>query len=151
MATVIRAELSKKNKYWISKHRYYELKHFCLQYPEWQKEYSAFCNKNVSLSMIDTTPTQHLPGDSEMKRESMKNYYSSLIALIEETAREADQYLYDYIIKGVVEGRSYTYLKTVLDIPCGKDMYYDRYRKFFWLLNDSRERGVCYDSTRIVG
>lgn len=119
MATVIRAELSKNNKYWISKHRYYELKHFCLQYPEWQKEHS---------------PT---------KRE--------LITLIEETAREADQYLYDYIIKGVVEGRSYTYLRTVLGIPCGRDMYYDKYRKFFWLLNESRERGYRHESERIVG
>lgn len=33
MATVIRPEISPKNKYWISKHRHYELKHFCLQYP----------------------------------------------------------------------------------------------------------------------
>ena len=31
-----RAEVSKKNKYYISKHRYYELKHFCLQYKEWE-------------------------------------------------------------------------------------------------------------------
>lgn len=31
-----RAEVSKRNKYYISKHRYYELKHFCLQYPEWK-------------------------------------------------------------------------------------------------------------------
>lgn len=28
----VRPELSKKNKYYISKHRYYELKHLCLQY-----------------------------------------------------------------------------------------------------------------------
>ena len=26
------------------------------------------------------------------------------------------------------------YLKSKLDIPCGRDMYYDRYRRFFWLL-----------------
>lgn len=26
-------ELSEKNPYWIERHRYYELKHFCLQYP----------------------------------------------------------------------------------------------------------------------
>lgn len=33
MGTTLRAELSEKNPYWIEKHRYYELKHFCLQYP----------------------------------------------------------------------------------------------------------------------
>lgn len=30
MATEIRPELSEKNPYWIGKHRYYELKHFCI-------------------------------------------------------------------------------------------------------------------------
>ena len=28
-----------KTEYALSKHRYYELKHFCLQYPEWKKLY----------------------------------------------------------------------------------------------------------------
>lgn len=34
MSTTIRPEVSEKNQYWIEKHRYYELKHFCLQYKE---------------------------------------------------------------------------------------------------------------------
>lgn len=33
MRNDMRPELSQKNPYWIGKHRYYELKHFCLQYP----------------------------------------------------------------------------------------------------------------------
>ena len=41
MGTTIRPELSEKNPYWIEKHRYYELKHFCLQYPIWRKAYSV--------------------------------------------------------------------------------------------------------------
>ena len=32
-----RAQLSTKNPCSIPKHRYYELKHFCLQYPDWKK------------------------------------------------------------------------------------------------------------------
>ena len=54
-------------------------------------------------------------------------------------AKEADEYLYEYILKEITEGISYTYLKTAMKIPCGKDMYYDRYRKFFWLLSNSRK------------
>lgn len=30
-------ELSPKNPYHLSRHRYYELKHFCFQYKEWKK------------------------------------------------------------------------------------------------------------------
>ena len=35
MSTQIRPEISQKNPYWIPKHRYYELKHFVMQYPAW--------------------------------------------------------------------------------------------------------------------
>lgn len=138
MATMIRAEISEKNKYWIDKHRHYELKHFCLQYPTWKKAYEDFDNTSISLSTIENVPTSNLPGDPTAKRAMMKAHYSERINLIEKVAKEADRYLYEYILKAVTEGLSYTYLKSRLDIPCGKDMYYDRYRRFFWLLSESR-------------
>ena len=138
MATVIRAEISDKNKYYIDKHRHYELKHFCLQYPEWKKLYLELNNPSISLSSFDRMPTGNLPGDPTAKRAVVKAYYASKIELIEKAAKEADKYLYEYIIKGVTEGLSYTYLKSRLEIPCGKDMYYDRYRRFFWLLSEAR-------------
>lgn len=125
MGTAIRAEISPKNKYWITKHRHYELKHFCLQYPDWKKTHSDLRDTIVPLSIA--------------KRVSMRSIYAQNIELIEKTAKATDPYLYEYIIKGVTEGKSYTYMRTVLNIPCGKDMYYDRYRKFFWLLSESRK------------
>lgn len=139
MATNIRAEVSTKNKYWIDKHRHYELKHFCLQYPMWKKAYADFSDPSIPLSTIERVPTSNLPGDPTAKRALMKAHYAERINLIEKAAKEADRYLYDYIIKAVTEELSYTYLKTKLDIPCGKDMYYDRYRRFFWLLNKLRK------------
>lgn len=138
MATVIRAEISEKNKYWIDKHRHYELKHFCLQYPEWKKAYAAFDDSSISVSKINPMPSSNIPGDPTAKRAVMKAYYSERIKLVEKIAIEADKYLYSYILKAVTEGLSFTYLKTRMGIPCGKDMYYDRYRKFFWLLSQAR-------------
>lgn len=138
MATLIRPEISEKNKYWIDKHRYYELKHFCLQYPWWKSLYSTLEDSSVPLSLIDRFPTDNLPSDPTAKRAIMKVYLSERIELIEKIAMDADPYLYTYILKAVTEGQSYTYLKTKLGMPCGKDMYYDRYRRFFWLLNNSR-------------
>lgn len=139
MATMLRAELSQKNKYWISKHRYYELKHFCLQYPDWKKAYLELYDTRLPLSIIEASPTHNLHSDPTAQRALTNVYYSDLIKLIEKTALEADPCLHSYIIKGVTEEKSYTYLKTVLGIPCGKDMYYNRYRKFFWLLSKSRK------------
>ena len=138
MATKIRAEVSLKNKYRIDKHRHYELKHFCLQYPMWKKAYSDFDDVSIPLSTIERVSTSNLPGDPTAKRALMKAYYSERINLLEKVAMEADRYLGGYILKAVTENLSYTYLKTKLDIPCGKDMYYDRYRRFFWLLSEAR-------------
>lgn len=139
MATKIKPTLSEKNKYWISKHRHYELKHFCLQYPMWTKIYSELDNPSIPLSTIERLPSDNIPGDPTSKRAILKSYYRDKIKLIEDTAKKADQYLDKYILKAVTEEVSYTYLKSKLDIPCGREMYYDRYRRFFWLLNKARD------------
>lgn len=138
MATVIRPEVSEKNKYWISKHRHYELKHFCLQYPTWKKAYASFDKPSISSSMAEKLPSTNIPGDPTAVSATMKLYYAERIDLIERTAKDADKELYSYILKAVTEELSYTYLKSRLKIPCGRDMYYDRYRRFFWLLSNSR-------------
>jgi hypothetical protein len=139
MATLVRPELSAKNKYWIDKHRYYELKHFCLQYPEWKKTYLELESASIPLSVIEHIPSSNLPTDPTTKRVLMKFFYSERIKLIEQAAKDADVYLYSYILKGVTEEKSYTYLKEKLGIPCSKDTYYDRYRRFFWVLDKSRD------------
>ena len=51
MTTIIRPELSTKNKYYINKHRHYELKHFCLQHPEWKKLYSELDNYSTGVDL----------------------------------------------------------------------------------------------------
>ena len=139
MATVIRAEISEKNKYWIDKHRHYELKHFCLQYPVWKRTYTALNDLNSSLSRLGDVSHSGMPGDPTAKRAIQKAYYLERIRLIERIAAEADSALCDYILKAVTEELSYTYLKSRLKIPCGRDMYYDRYRRFFWLLSEARK------------
>ena len=138
MATVIRPEISVKNKYWIDKHRHYELKHFCLQYPMWKKSYVEAEKSCLSSSKLERESSSNIPSDITMKHALKKVYYADRIELIERTAKETDEFLYTYILKAVTEELSYTYLKSKLNIPCGRDMYYDRYRKFFWLLSKSR-------------
>ena len=94
----------------------------------------------MPLSMIERVSTSNLPGDPTAKRALMRFFYSERIKLIEKTAMDTDPYLYSYIIKGITEEKPYTYLRSKLGIPCGRDMYYEKYRKFFWLLNEERER-----------
>ena len=137
MATVIRAKISEKNKYWIDKHRHYELKHFCLQYPEWKKNVRDL-DGFKSNTCTDGLPGGNGVGDPTSKCVELRTGYLERIKMVEKIAVEADPYLADYILQAVTENLSYTYLSTKLNIPCSRDTYYDRYRKFFWLLSKAR-------------
>ena len=137
MASNLRPELSKKNKYWIDKNRFYELKYFCLQYPLWKHAYEALdgiraCSYELAGSK------RGLPGDITGNCVEERSVYFERMRAVEQAAIGADPYLASYILKAVTEGYSFTYLKSRLEIPCGRDMYYDRYRRFFWLLDQMR-------------
>lgn len=139
MATLIRPDISEKNKYYIDKHRYYELKHFCLQYNEWKKAYAYCCEAVIFTSKFEKTPIIGIHSDLTAKYAMKKMQYWERIRMIEKAAEEADEFLHTYILMAVTEGLSYTHLKTKHDIPCGRDMYYDRYRRFFWILSKMRD------------
>ena len=139
MTTLIRAEISPKNKYYIDKHRHYELKHFCLQYPMWKREYSSYSNIGPNLSKFEQLYSNGMKSDPTANWAIKRAYYKEKIDLIEKIAKETDYILYKYILKAVTEGLSYTYLRTILRIPCSKDHYYDLYRRFFWLLSNERK------------
>lgn len=128
-----KAVLSKKNKYYISKHRYYELKHFCLQYNEWIEELQSLQGTGGTAGgEIHSDPQYSDPTYSKARRKIELQHN---IELIKNSAQEADRVLFYYIFLAVTEERSYVYLKQKLNIPCGKDMFYESYRRFFWLLS----------------
>ena len=126
-----RPELSKKNRWWIPKHRYLELYHYCLQYRNWKDKAKLYGNVRAS-EIVRTNPEWSDPvGDEAVYRE----YYLEQIFMVESSAYEADDQIGEYILKAVTEDLSFTVLRMIYDIPCGKDMYYDRYRKFFYILD----------------
>ena len=129
-----RSELSPKNKYWIPKYRYLELKNFCLQYPEWKKMITSITeiktHSQISSAGNFSDPTEKVA----LKR--MK--YQSLIDLIEQTAYDSEPSIAKWIVIGVTESYTYEYLRYKLDLPAGREMYYDRYRRFFWVLDQRR-------------
>ena len=138
MSTTIRANISQNSKYWIEKHRYYELKHFCLQYPIWHSAYISLNGLSQRPDVLASIGRTHMHGDSTAKCAEAKAFFSERMDLVRDAAEQADDELADYILHGVTEGVSYNTLVTRMDIPCSKDTYYDRYRKFFWILNKTR-------------
>lgn len=138
MGTTIRPELSEKNPYWIERHRYYELKHFCLQYPIWRKV-------STTLDGLSKVPydfvgyiSSNTVSDPTAKCGITKSYYSERMNMIESVAEQTDQQLGYYVLMAVTEGWSYDILKARLGIPCCRDTYYELYIRFFWLLDKER-------------
>jgi hypothetical protein len=140
MGTEIRPELSDKNPYWIGKHRYYELKHFCLQYPIWKKAYAALDGLSKRPQDLEVfVKSGQLTSDPTARCAESRLFFADRMELVEQAAIDASPDLYPYILRAVTEGLSYNSLKMQYDIPCCREVYYDCYRRFFWLL--SRKRG----------
>ncbi len=124
-----------EKKYNISKHRFMELYHFCLQYTEWKDELKYKKDTVRSVNVTDM-PARRENGDATANLAIRRAGLRRKCELIEQTAVEADPDIYQYIIKGVTEeNATYKYLKQILGMPCGKKMYYERRRRFYWMLS----------------
>ena len=131
-----RAEVSKTNKYWIEKHRFYELKHFCRQYRYWKKVVSNIDGMVNQPTGEKVSTSGH--SDPTVMAAFLRELYESKIKLLERIAYETDPIVSSYILKGVTEGKSYDVMNTLETLPCSRDEYYRLYRKFFWLLHKAR-------------
>ena len=130
----IRSVISTKSPFYLSKHRYLELKHFCLQYPEWKDAINNF-NWYGKISDGRSTDISDRTGNTAVKVEVIKQK----MAMIEQSAIKADSDIYTWIMKSVCYGVSYDYLKAD-GVPCSREYFYTRYRKFFWILDKVREK-----------
>lgn len=138
MSTTTRPELSPKSKYWVERHRYYELKHFCLQYPIWKEARSALTGLSTnSIDAIIVSKTGDV-SDPTARCAEAREFYTKRIEMVEAVAKETDAVIGDYILTAVISGFSYEKLNAQENIPCGKELYYELYRKFFWLLDKRR-------------
>ena len=136
----MKATISKKNKYWISKHRYYELAHFCRQYDEWKKNYAKL-QGDFSYShgvTVNTCEGKAIIKPVEKCAERMM-YFTERMRIVEQSAIKASPELAKYIIRGATKGLSYDKMKATDNIPCCREVYYEYYRRFFWHLSQIRE------------
>ena len=112
------------DEYDIGRHRFCELKHFCMQYPDWVTGYKRIKNDGLCKGEHDIT------GDTAVQ----KTDYWHAIELIETTARATSLAYADYILKSVTEDVSYSYLKNK-GLKCDKDTFDELRGRFFYLLS----------------
>ena len=139
MSTDIRPEISKQSPYWISRHRFYELKHFCLQYPEWKSELNVI--SSCSRNPLDGKPTGKSGKVNDpvyecvLRREMLNDH----VNMVDKAAKACSEDLGTYVFKGVTQGVSYEGLFLQNGIPCCKETYYEAFRRFFWALSKLRK------------
>lgn len=132
-------EISKKNPYWIPKHRYLELKNWCLQYLEWiefmsNARYIRSKIPGVGKSQNISDPTGDL---------AVKLHKADLDThLIEEICLAVAPDYFVTFLYGITWGASYDYMITQIrerpNFPSRSEWYKTR-RKFFYILSQKRD------------
>ena len=125
-----------KDKYGIDTNRFLEIKYHCLQYPEWRRELAELTNTIKAMQYGQEgkgSPSQA----SQTERLAIKRMeLEEKCKRIEQTTIEADAVIYPWILEGVTtDYATYRYLRDSKKIPCGKKMYYERRRKFYYLMS----------------
>lgn len=130
------ARRSKKTGRWkISTHEFYMAMHFAYQYHEWKKELSGLTDTSKAIQYSDM-PKGSMDPDPTCELVERRERLVRSIDIIESCARRADPELYEWIMLGVTnDGVNYDSLLTLKGIPCSRNTYYDRRRKFYYLLS----------------
>lgn len=130
------ARRSKKTGRWkISTHEFYMAMHFAYQYHEWKKELSGLTDTSKAIQYSDM-PKGSMDPDPTGELVERRERLVRSIDIIESCAHRADPELYEWIMLGVTnDGVNYDSLLTLKGIPCSRNTYYDRRRKFYYLLS----------------
>lgn len=125
----------KKSQWNLSKHEFYSAYHYALMYEDWK-------NTMVDIASIDTPdpeqadmPRGNGTSDTTFVKAVKISSIRDQMRIIEDTVLEADEHLAPWLLKGVTnEYYTYHQLATVDRMPCGRNYYYDKRRKFYYLL-----------------
>jgi hypothetical protein len=129
-------DLKFSKEYNISRHRYRELKEFCLQYEEKKAELQQIYTSSTVAPEI--TVKGGMPGNPTENKAMRALKLKSDIELIDNTlnlACEKAVGVIPFLKKNITEGVGFSYLGYV---PCSPKLFYKYRRKFFFLLDKEK-------------
>ena len=119
----------------MTKWQYLSAKYYALRYNEWVSEYHDICDTSGGITYSDM-PKGSFNTESPVENAAIKaeEVYNK-IKLIEDTVYEVEPELYEYLLIAVTNADiTYHQLRTLKDIPCGKNLFSRLRQKFYWLL-----------------
>ena len=130
-----------EEKWNITKHAFYEAYHFAMRYNEFM-DILRYNTDTVGGFTYGEKVKSSRDVSSQTEKLAIKRANAERnCRMIEETAKEADKEINSYILKAVTEeGITYRYLRSVMNIPCGKNLFYEKRRKFYYLLSKKMDK-----------
>ena len=122
---------SEKSKYYVPKETFLTVVHYCKQYPLWAEELSI--NPDMSKAITyDKDRVQSSPSADQVEKIAIRRAeIGRKKRQLEEAAQSVADDLWQWIVRGACYDLPYHYLKRQ-GIPCGKDLYYQLRRKFYY-------------------
>lgn len=117
--------------YNIGKHRFLELYHYCMQYPDWIKEIRELRGLRSHETGAAGNGLSNPTASAAIKAAEI----SAKCKLIEDTAYEANKELAMYILAGVTDEECTYKTLRARGMPAGRNLYYNSRRKFYYLLS----------------
>lgn len=125
--------LSEKNEFYLPKEEFLTVLHFAQQYPNWERELRTEPDTSKAIT-YDEERVQTSGGYDACSEAAMRRYaLAKKKQLVEDTVREVAPEIYEYLLLGVAYGVPFWELQEK-GIPCEKTMYYERRKKFYYLL-----------------
>lgn len=122
------------SKYYVERELYLTVVHFCRQYPTWIAELSVDPDASRAITYdkerVQTSVTGDVTADLAIRRVKI----AEKVKLIDDIAAEVAGSCSKWLVLGACYGVPFFQLVDQ-GIPCGKDMYYNMRRKFYYLVS----------------
>ena len=128
-------KMSYSGKYKLSKFEYGYAKWFSLKYPEWLDEYNSLKDSVGAINYDSMPGGKGQVSDATMKLATKRAELRDKMLKVEHAASEAGGDIAEFILKAVIfEDMTFEDMKA-LGLPCERTMFYERRRKYYYLLS----------------
>lgn len=108
--------------------------HYCKQYPMWEQELSITLDQSRAIrydrDRVQSSNNYDPTSEPAIKRADIARKKE----VVDNTAKSIAGVMYKWLILGVCYDMPYYVLKQK-GIPCGKNMYYDKRRQFYYAMS----------------
>lgn len=123
--------LSKQNKYYIPKETFLMVIHYCKQYPMWEQELGTTLDQGKAIrydgDRVQTSNQYDPTAEPAIKRAEIARKKDAVDGVAQSVAGA----MYKWLLLGVCYDMPY-YVLRQNGMPCGKNMYYDKRRQFYY-------------------